>query len=68
MILRISINLIEARIGNHLQKAEGEKAKKDMSVLDALIPEIEKTRKVTLPGLELPRPPKRGENNTTAAS
>ena len=65
MILRISINLIEARIGNHLQKAEGKKAKKDMADLDALIPSIEKFE---TPGLELPRPPKRGENNTTAAS
>lgn len=41
-----SITLIKARIGN-LQKAEGEKAKKEVVDLEALIPEIEEKIKDT---------------------
>merc|ERR1712150_281588 len=44
--LRNAINLIQSRIGN-LQKVEGEEAKKEVTDLKALIPEIEEKIKDT---------------------
>ena len=44
--LKNAINLIKSRIGN-LQKVEGEEAKKEVSELSALIPEIEEKIKDT---------------------
>ena len=44
--LKNAINLIKSRIGN-LQKVEGEEAKKEVTELSALIPEIEEKIKDT---------------------
>ena len=44
--LKNAINLIKSRIGN-LQKVDGEEAKKEVSDLEALIPEIEEKIKDT---------------------
>ena len=44
--LRNAINLIQSRIGN-LEKVEGEEAKKEVTDLKALIPEIEEKIKDT---------------------
>merc|ERR1711922_13171 len=45
--LKNAINLIKSRIGN-LQKVDGEEAKKEVSDLEALIPEIEEKIKDTV--------------------